>query len=80
MMNQSVLQLFMAKQTANTQLQIQAQQNQVAQLAHTNSLRALAKSTQQRNFEHIFTSTPIFDSIKTEDVFLVRQEAMLECV
>ena len=56
--NQSVLQLLMTQQTANTQLQIQRWLNQAAQPVHTDALRALAESTQERNFARI----PIFDS------------------
>ena len=77
-MTQSALQLLAAQQTANTQLQIQAQQSHAAQLVHTNTLKALAMSIQQRNFGHIFSSIPIFDSTKREDFFQMGQNAGIQ--
>ena len=46
--NQSVIQLLTAQQRANVQLQLQMQQNQAVQIAHTNALKSLAESTQKR--------------------------------
>ena len=48
-MNMSVMQLLVAQQAANVQLQLQTQQNQAMQIAHMDALRSLSKSTQQRN-------------------------------
>ena len=47
------MQLLTAQQTANTQLQLQTQQNNAVQIAYMDALRFLAESTQQRNFGHI---------------------------
>ena len=44
-MNRSVLQLLTVQQAANVQLQLQTQQNQAVQIAHTNDLKSLAEST-----------------------------------
>ena len=41
------------------------------QIAHTNALKSFAKSTQQRNFYHIFASIPIYDGTDKEG-FCVR--------
>ena len=38
------MQLLTAQQAANTQLQLQTQQNQAVQVAHTNTLTTLAES------------------------------------
>ena len=64
--NQSVMQLLTAQQPANVQLQLQTQQNQAVQITHTNTLKSLAESTQQRNFHHIFPSIPIYDGTNKE--------------
>ena len=68
-MNRSVMQLLTAQQAANAQLQLQTQQNQAVQIAHTNSLTSLAESNQQRNFDHIFASIPIYDDTNKEGFF-----------
>ena len=56
----SVLHVLSAQQTANSQLPTQAQQNTAKQLAHNDALRTLTKSTEQRNFNHILNSIPLF--------------------
>ena len=60
----SVTQLLTAQQAANAQLQLGTQQNQAVQTAHTNALKTLAESTQQRNVDHIFASIPIYGGTK----------------
>ena len=49
-MNRPRVQLMAAQQAANEQLQAKAQWSQAVQRAYTNTLKNLAKSTQQRNF------------------------------
>ena len=68
-MSRSVMQLLTAQQTANVQLELQTQQNQAIQITHMDALRSLAESTQQRKFDHIFISIPIYDGTNRE-VFL----------
>ena len=68
-MNQSVMQLLSAQQAANVQLQLQMLQNQAVEIAHTNALKSLAESTKQKNFDHIFTSIPIYDGTNKEEFF-----------
>ena len=60
-MNRSVMQLLTAQQAANVQLQLQTMQSQVVQITHTNTFRNMAESTQERNFDHIYASIPIYD-------------------
>ena len=45
-MNRSVMQLLIAQQAANAQLQLQTQQKQAVQIAPSNALKTLAESTQ----------------------------------
>ena len=66
-MNRSVMQLLNAQQAASAQLQLQMQQNQAVQIAHTDALRSLAESTQQRNFDHIFVSILTYDGTNKKD-------------
>ena len=66
-MNRSVMQLLITQQAANAQLQLQTWQNQAVQIAYTKTLRTLAVSTQQRNFDHIFVSIPIYDGTKKKN-------------
>ena len=61
-MNQSVMQLLTAQWAANVQLQLQTQQKLGCEIAHTNVLKSLDESTQQRNFDHILASIPIYDA------------------
>ena len=68
-MNRPVMQLLTAQQAANAKLQLQTQQNQAVQRAHTNALKTLAEPTEQRNFDHIFVSIPIYDGTKKEIFF-----------
>ena len=63
------MQLLTAQQAANIQLKLQTQQNQAVQIAHTNALITLAESTQQRNFDNIFESIPIYDGTEKEGIF-----------
>ena len=65
-MNRCFLQLLNAQQAANAQLQLETQQNQAVQIAHTDALRSLAELTQQRNFDHIFVSILTYDEINKE--------------
>ena len=58
---QSMLQLARTQDQTNRQLQQHIQQGQVNMQAHTGALQQLATSTYQRNFNHIFTSIPIYD-------------------
>ena len=62
------MQVFTAQQAANVQLQLQIQQNQAVQIDYTNTLISLAESTQQRNFDHIFASIPIYNRTNKEGV------------
>ena len=59
-MNRYDMPLLTAQQTANAQLQLLTQQNQAVQIAHTDALRSLAESNQQRNFYHIFEGILIY--------------------
>ena len=45
---------------------VQAWQNKAVQRAYINALRTLTESIQQRVFNHIFTSIPVFDDIGKE--------------
>ena len=54
------MQLLTTQQAANVQPQLQTQQNQSVQITHIDTLRYLAESTQQRNFDHIFVSIPTY--------------------
>ena len=44
-------------------LQLQTQQNQIA---HINTLKSLAESTQQKNFDDIFASISIYNGAEKE--------------
>ena len=68
-MNSSVMQMLDVQQAANVQLQLQTQQNQAVKIAYTDALKSLAESTQQRNFDHIFASIPIYDGSNIEEFF-----------
>ena len=65
-MNTYVTQLLTGQQTANTQLQLQTQQNQAVHIAHTDALRSLAELTQQRNFDHAFVRILTYDETNKE--------------
>ena len=65
-MNRSVMQLLTDQQAANVQMQLQTQQNLAVQIAHMDTLRSLAESTQQRNFDHIFASILIYGETNKE--------------
>ena len=65
-MNRSAMQLLTAQQVANAQLQLQTQQNQAVQITHMDILRSLNESTQQRNFDHIFTRIPMYNGTNKE--------------
>ena len=60
-MNRSVMQLLATQQADNVQLQLQTEQNWAVWIAHTDALRSLAESTQQRNFEDIYASILTYD-------------------
>ena len=64
--NRSVMQLLVTQQTANVQLQLQTQWNEAVQIAHTDALRSLAESTQQRNFDNKLVRIPIYDGTNKE--------------
>ena len=66
---QSMLQLARAQDQTNRQLQQHIQQGQANMQAHTRALQQLATWTYQRNFNHIFTSIPIYDGSDREGFF-----------
>ena len=66
---QSMLQLARVQDQTNQQLQQHIQQGQLNMPAHTGALQQLATSTYQRNFNHIFTSIPIYDGSDREGFF-----------
>ena len=66
---QSRLQLAIAQDQTNRQLQQYIQQGQANMQAHTRALQQLATSTYQRNFDHIFASLPIYDRSDREGFF-----------
>ena len=68
-MNRSVMWLLAVQQAASAQLQLQMQQNQAVQIAHTDGLRSLAESMQQRKFDHIFMSILIYYGMNKEGFF-----------
>ena len=72
---QSMMQLARAQDQTNRQLQQHIQQGQANMQAHTRALQQLATSTYQRNFDHIFTSIPIYDGSDREGFF-----PWLECL
>ena len=65
----SVLQLAQAQDQKNRYLQEHLQQGQMNMQAHTGALQQLATSTYQRNFDHIFSSIPIYDGSDREGFF-----------
>ena len=68
-MNRSIMQLLTAQQATNADLQSQTQQNQAVHIAHTDDLRSLAVSNQQRNFDYIFLSIVTYDGTNREEFF-----------
>ena len=66
---QSMMQLAMAQDQTNRQLQQHIQQGQANMQAHMGALQQLAISTYQRNFDHIFASIPIYDGSDREGFF-----------
>ena len=66
---QSMLQLARALDQTNRHLQQHLQQGQMNMQAHTGALQQLATSTYQQNFDHIFTSIPIYDGSDREGFF-----------
>ena len=64
-----MLQLARAQDQTNRQLQQHIQQGQANMQAHTGALQQLATSTYQRNFNHIFSSIPIYDGSDREGFF-----------
>ena len=74
---QSMLQLARAQDQTNRYLQEHLQQGQMNMQAHTGALQQLTNSNYQRNFDHIFTSIPIYDGSNREEFFpwLERLEA-----
>ena len=72
---QSMLQLARAQDQMNRQLQQHIQQGQINMQAHTGALQQFATSTYQRNFNHIFSSMPIYDRSDREGFF-----PWLECL
>ena len=67
---QSMLQLARVQDQTNRQLQQHIQQGQINMQAHTGVLQQLATSTNQRNFNHIFPSIPIYDGSDGKVSFL----------
>ena len=72
---QSMLQLARAQDQTNKHLQQHLQQGQLNMQAHMGALQQLATSTYQCNFDHIFTSIPIYDGSDREGLF-----PWLECL
>ena len=72
---QSMLQLARTQDQTNRYLQEHLQQGQMNMQAHTGALQHLANSNYQRNFDHIFTSIPIYDGSNREEFF-----PWLECL
>ena len=74
---QSMLQLARAQDQTNRHLQQHLQQGQINMQVHTGALQQLSTSTYQCNFDHIFTSIPIYDGSDREGFFpwLERLEA-----
>ena len=66
---QSMLQLARAQDQTNRHLQQHLQQGQINMQVHTGALQQLATSTYQHNFDHIFTSIPIYDGSDREGFF-----------
>ena len=72
---QSMLQLARAQDQTNRHLQQHIQQGQLNMQAHTGTLQQLANLTYQMNFNHMFTSIPIYDQSDREGFF-----PWLECL
>ena len=70
-----MLQLARVQDQTNRQLQQHIQQGQLTMQAHTGALQQLATSSYQGNFNHIFTSIPIYDRSDREGFF-----PWLECL
>ena len=68
-MGQSMLQLARVQDQTNRHLQQHIQQGQVNMQAHAGALHELANSTQQRNYDHIFASIPVYDGSNRDDFF-----------
>ena len=49
-------------------------------MTHTETPRNLAESTQQRNFDHIFTSIPVFDGTMKEDFSEMFERLEVTCL
>ena len=73
--SQSMLQLARAQDQTNRHLQQHLQQGQLNMQAHTGALQQLVTSTYQCNFDHIFTSIPIYNGSEREGFF-----PWLECL
>ena len=69
MVGQSILQLARVQDQTNRHLQQHLQQGQINMQVHTRALQQLAISTYQCNFDHIFTSIPIYDGSNREGFF-----------
>ena len=67
--SQSMLQLARAQDQTNRHLQQHLQQGQLNMQAHTGALQQLATSMYQHNFDHIFTSIPIYDGSDRKGFF-----------
>ena len=64
-----MLQLARVQDQTNRQLQQHLQQGQLNMQAHTGALQQLATLTYECNFDHIFTSIPIYDGSDREGFF-----------
>ena len=64
-----MLQLARVQDQTNRHLQQHIQQGQLNMQAHAGALHELANSTQQRNYDHIFASIPVYDGSSREDFF-----------
>ena len=73
--DQSMLQLARVQDQINRHLQQHLQQGQLNMQAHTGALQELTTSMYQHNFDHIFTSIPIYDGSDREGFF-----PWLECL
>ena len=68
-MGQSMLHLARVQDQTNHHLQQHIQQGQLNMQAHAGALHQLANSTHQRNYDHIFTSIPIYVGSNREEFF-----------
>ena len=68
-MAQSMLQLVWVQDQANHHLQQHIQQGQLNMQVHAGAMHQLANSTHQRNYDHIFASTPYMMEVIEKNFF-----------